>query len=115
MARQITVLEQNDNLVSGTRLLQCIFWYAIVPAKRIPVPGFVSRATAVTSAEQADLESGAIKEESVGFEFPTTYTPNEMKALVNKRYTDKLTAVTNESNKRLFYGSTYDSITGWSV
>ena len=39
----------------------------------------------------------------------------EMKALINKRYVDKATAVSAEPATRAFYGVLFDSVTGWSA
>lgn len=116
MARQITVLDQNDDKVTGTRRVTCVFWLTIsAPTNRVPKPAFSSKATAVTGPEQADLESGLVREEVQVFEFPTSYTTTQMKALINARYTDRATAVAAESAVRQFYGVTYDSVSGWSA
>lgn len=116
MARQITVLEQNADVASGTRTLKVVFWFPISPAnKQVPIPGFVSRATNVSAPEQSDLEAGIVREENLAISFPSTYTTTQMKALVNQRYTDRAAAVAVESAARAFYGVTYDSVTAWSA
>lgn len=119
MARQITVLTQ-QGVSSGTRQVKCVFWFTIAPANaQVPIPGFQSRATTVSTAEQTALENGSVREEIQDFEFPSSYTATEMKALINKRYTDRAAAIAIEPATRAFYGVTYDPTVGtnggWSA
>lgn len=115
MARQITVLEQIPGH-NGVRVINCVFWFPVsVANKKLPIPGFTSKATNVTASEQADLESGTIREKIVTLDFPDSYTTVQMKAIINARYTDMAAAVAAEPALRAFYSVTFDSVSGWSA
>ncbi len=115
MARQITVLEQ-ESLGGGTRIVHGVFWFPVAAGPRqVPRPGLVSKATAVTTQEQTDLEAGLTREEPFAIEMPAGYPVAPVKALLQARYTDRAAAILLEQAARNFYGVTFDSVTGWSA
>jgi hypothetical protein len=119
MARQITVLESRK-ASDGVTVVSGAFWFPIAAANaRVPKPQFVSvllsvpAPNAITVAEQAQLESGEGREESFSVTNAASMTLAQWKADLQRRYTDRATAVAAEPAARVFYGLTYDGA-AWS-
>jgi hypothetical protein len=119
MPRQITVLETKPG-GDGQTVINGVFWYTISNVlARVPRPQFVSALlsvtgpTAITVAEQAQLESGEVKEEVFSITIAASTTLAQAKADLQRRYTDKAAKVAVEPATRQFYGLTFDG-TSWS-
>lgn len=119
MARQITVLE-TVKASDGVTTVRGVFWFPIATvAARVPRPQFVSALISVpapnnvTAAEQATLESGATREEVFSITIAASTTLAQAKADLQRRYTDRASAVALEPATRAMYGLTFDG-TNWS-
>lgn len=117
MARQIIVLE-TVKASDGVVAVNVVQWFPIAAAtNRTPRPGAVSRAASaitVLPAEQASLEDGSVREEFINVGYPASMTTAAIKADLQKRYTDRATAIAAEPPIRQFYGVTFDG-TAWSA
>lgn len=114
MARQITILE-TTKASDGVTTIRCVFWYPIANVNaRVPRPQFVSALVDVpapnnvTPTEQADLESGAVREEVLSVTSPVSATLAQVKGTLVLRYTDRAAAVAAEPATRAFYGVSYN-------
>ena len=119
MPRQITVLETRK-AGDGRTAINGVFWFAIPNANaRIPRPQYVSALLDVpspqnvTAAEQAQLESGAVREETFAVDLAASTTLPQAKADLQRRFADRALAVAAEPATRQFYGMTFDG-TAWS-
>lgn len=104
----------------GVHLINGFFWFPITAVNaRVPRPGFVSAGagftgtSAITQAEQAQLESGELREETFQRQYSNTTTNNQMKTDLVSFYNARATAVLAEPPTRQFYGQFYDGTT-WS-
>jgi hypothetical protein len=120
MPRQITVLESNK-AGDGTTSIRGVFWFAMPKdAARVPLPQFVSAIigvngpTAITADEQAQLETGEVLEERFVITVAASTDLAQVKADLNRRYTDRAAAVTALPDTRAFYGLTFDG-SAWSA
>lgn len=117
--RQVVILDTPEQ--NGVMQLRGFFWFAIPDGSaRIPRPGFVSAgvgltgAKALTTQEQADLESGAVREERFDATFATS-TPNTViRAELQRRWSDRAADLSAEAPTRQFYGSSWDGTT-WTA
>lgn len=120
MARQIIVLEVNQG-TAGYKAIKVVFWFAIAAAKQYPKPTFQSSVDAVlagggavSQGELAQLQSGALLEEVQVLNFASTYTALEIKAELQRLYTDRAAAVAVLPNPISFYGVSFDGLV-WSA
>lgn len=122
--RQIIVLEVTQ-ANPGQKLVKVAFWFPIAQAKAYPKPTFQSGidptlagANAPTNAEIADLRAGVVLEEVANYPFASSFTNAEIKAELQRLYTDRAVAIAALPNPIAFYGVSYDPATGgtgWSA
>jgi hypothetical protein len=120
LARQIILLE-TQKAGDGITNVNCVFWITITaPTAQVPKAGFTSAAAqlsgaqAITTTEQASLDSGAMREEVLNVVFSASDTTAQMKAELQRRYTDRVAAVNALPPTRAFYGVSFDG-TAWSA
>lgn len=113
--RQVIVFETrkaNDGVTTITGL----HWFPIAAsAARVPYPlGFVSGAAvltgekAVSTQEQADLDSGAVREERFSVEMAASATTAQMQAELQRRWTDRKAAIDALPATRQYFGASWD-------
>jgi hypothetical protein len=114
--RQIVILDCPKQ--GGKQLITGVFWFAITaPTARVPLTGFASRlagltgAKALTAQEQADLASGAVREESFAVEFADSTTGTQMQDELQRQWTARNAAIAAEPAVRRFYARTWDGTT----
>lgn len=119
MARQITVLE-TVKASDGVTSVRGVFWYPIANVNaRVPRPQFVSAiisvtgSTAITAPEQAQLETGEVREEVFSITLAASTNVSQAKLELQRRFTDRAAAVALEPATRALYGLTFDG-TNWS-
>lgn len=102
-------------VVSGFR------WHAITATgARVPKPSLVSMASEFdtakrpTTQEQADLESGAVREERFSHEYSATTTRAQIEADLQRRWADRQAAIDAEPPTRVYWGRTWDG-TSWTA
>ena len=120
MPRQITVLDTRK-AGDGRTQINGAFWFSISNVNaRVPRPQYVSvllnvpSPQNVTAAEQAQVESGEVRDESFAIEIAASTTLPQAKADLQRRYTDRAAAVSAEPATRQFYGLTFDG-SAWSA
>lgn len=120
MARQI-LLTETRKASDGITQVNGFFWYPIAAANaQVPRPGFVSAgigftgAALITPAEQASLEDGSVREESFGRVYPASTTNAQIKADLQKYFTDRSAAVALEPPTRQYFGVSFNG-TVWSA
>lgn len=118
--RQVVILETRK-AGDGITQVNGFNWYPIATATaRIPKPQFVSAgvildpAHAITAAEQADLESGAVREEVFSLGFASSNTRAQIESELQRRWTDRKAALDAEPAPRQFFGRSWDG-TGWTA
>lgn len=120
MARQIVILETRKG-GDGLIVVSGFNWFPIAAtANRVPLTGFVSAgvvldaAHALTTQEQADLDSGTVREERFSLSYAGTSTVAQIQTDLAKRWTDRKAAIDTEPAARQFFGRSFDG-TSWTA
>lgn len=120
MARQIIVLDTQPNS-GGILQVRAVFWFPISPASaQVPKPSFVSAAagvtgpSAITTAEQASLDSGAVLEDVQSIPYATSTSTATIKSDLIARYATRAAYLATLAPTRQYFGVFYDGST-WSA
>jgi hypothetical protein len=115
MAKQIILLETNPQ-DGGMVTMRAVFWYAIPANRRIVLPDTtVSAWLGASNAELIAIRDGSVLEEVRVLSMPVSSTTAELKAAINKAYTDRLAYLGAQPFKLQYAGVFFDSVTGWSA
>ena len=120
MARQIIVLDKSDaNL--GTIAVRVLFWITVAAGHLVPRSNFSSAldptmfpATGipgvqpVSTAEAAALTSGSVVEINKILEVPSDFTPAEIKAFLQRMYTNMVNEAAGQPKPLEWYGDSFD-------
>jgi hypothetical protein len=113
--RQVVILDCPKR--GGKQLITGVMWFSIpTVAAQVPIPGFSSAlasfvgAKALTAQEQADLASGAVREEHFAVEFADTTTGTQMQDELQRQWTARNAAIAAEPAVRRFYARTWDGV-----
>lgn len=113
--KQIIVLETNP-ADGGQNTLKVVFWYAIAANRQIARPDISASAwSGASAAEVQALKDGTVQEEVRFISVPASSTTAEIKATVNKAYTDRAAYLSAQPFKLQYAGVFFDSVTGWSA
>lgn len=117
MAKQIIILEANRTPGAPGMDLRFVFWFAIPPARRIPLPVIdpmpsVSAYRDATQAEIAALLDGSVLEEVYNTKLVRT-TASEVKTMLEAKYEDRKADLAASPSPTQFYGSSWDG-TSWT-
>lgn len=115
MAKQIIILETPP--VDGGQIgITFVAWFPVAAARRIPLAGTTtSKWSGASASENQSLVDGSVKEEVTTQVYPASYTTTELKAALQKWYTDRLNYLNNQPNRIQYKDVFLDSVTGWSA
>ena len=115
MAKQIIVLETNPE-DGGFNDMKVVFWFAVPANRLVPQPQITFSAwDGATAAEIQAIKDGLVYEDVQHIRVPSSYTPTELKAVLNKAYTDRAAFLGALPFKYQYKGIYFDSMTGWSA
>jgi hypothetical protein len=115
MAKQIIVLETNP-ADGGRNSIKYVAWFAVPVNKQVPQPAVAnSQWSGASQAEIDAIRSGAVLEEVRTISVPASYSTTELKAVLQKDYTDRLNYLANQPFKLQYNGVFFDSVSGWSA
>ena len=114
MAKQIIVLDVTKP--NGTDVnVHCLFWLYPPVANQVPVPNAVSEWRAAQTADNTNLQTGAVIEESYSWQYPPGMTKAQIEADLLSKYNARVIQFNAQLNPNAYYGIFYDSGTGWSA
>lgn len=115
--RQIVILD--CPLGDGKQVINGFFWFPIsTVSARVPRPQFVSAGVvldaphALTTAEQAALEDGSVREERFSITFASSTTGTDMQNELARQWAARKAAIDAEPAVRRFFGRSWDG-TNW--
>jgi hypothetical protein len=114
MAKEIIVLDVSTG-PGGDLSVNVLAWFAVPVANQAPKPGAASLWRGAAAADTANLQSGAVLEESYNFQFAQGTTKVAIQAYFVNAYNARAAVIAALPNPNQFYGVFFDSVTGWSA
>lgn len=119
--RQVIVFETRK-AGDGITTVTGVFWFPIAAVNaRVPFPGgfgsvaqILTGAKAITPQEQADLDSGAVREEQFSIPLSASNTTAQLQAELQRRWTDRKAALDASPPARQYFGASWDGAS-WSA
>lgn len=115
--KRIIVLDKISN--GTTDIYNVAFWFNITSGLQPQTNGsqwvaVAGGSTGASQQENADIQSGAVKEEVAGWPFPTGSPATAVKAILLQGWTNR-NAQLNGIGPDQYYGIFDDSVAGWSA
>jgi hypothetical protein len=110
MAKEIIVLTQTSDGTNQT--YQFAFWFPVTQGAAPQLTG--SQWTGATTAENTAIQNGTVKEEIYVHTFPVGTSTTAIKTVVNQAWTARNVQIAGVGPNQ-FFGTFFDSATGWSA
>lgn len=113
MAKQVIVLSVDAKSLPAIINVRYLLW--LTTPTPVPAPNFISQWTGILPQETADLQKGGIIEEGYNQAFPVTLNHDQIELFLLAHYQARQNFLASTVQPGAFYGTFYDSGTGWSA
>jgi hypothetical protein len=115
MAKQIIILDTQP-LPGNITQVNAVFWFPVVLARRVLLPGGTSAYKDASPGEIAEIQSGSIVEKQFQIQAPRGVSEATVKAQLVTAFTAEKASFDARPNPNLHYGKTFDGqTTAWSA
>lgn len=113
MAKQVIVLSVDAKSSPAIINVRYLLW--LTTPSPVPAPNFISQWTGIAPQETTDIQAGKIIEEGYNQPFPSTLNHDQIETFLLAHYQARQTFLALTVQPGAFYGTFYDSGTGWSA
>lgn len=114
MAKQI-IVQRIEKGPGGDNNIGVVGWFAVAAGREVPIANAVSVWTGASPSENAAIAAGQVIEEAYSAQYPITMTKAQIQADLVAKFNARQAVITARPNPNLFFGTFFDSVSGWSA
>jgi len=112
MAKEVIVLRVDSKTIPGSLIINYLLW--LTTTSPVSAPSFTTQFPGATAGEIAALQAGTTIEESYSVPFPNSLTKAQVELFLQSHASSRQAAFSAGTQPGAFFGTFFDSLTGWS-